>query len=191
MKKIILTIAFASFVSIGFTQGYVNFANDTASYITNAVTGQRVPTGTAFLAQLYYGAAGATEGQLVSVTNAPVNFGLAGRVTGGGRFLNSATVAGGASGTFQIRAWEAVLGNTWEAALPNWESGGNFAGKVLGKSGLIQVKSADGSAVPLPTPAALSGLTPFSLNSFVVVPEPGVLALLALGVVGLIWRRRN
>lgn len=190
MKKILLTIALASVASLGFSQGgLVGFANDTSSYITNSVTQARVPTGSSFLAQLYYGAAGAAENQLVSVTNPPVNFGLPGRITAGGRTLDSAIVPPGGNGTFQIRAWEAVLGSNWETALANWTTGtGNFAGKVLGKSNLVTIKTADPTAVPPPTPAALTGLLPFQL---VVVPEPGMLALFAIGIAGLILRRRK
>jgi len=189
MKKSLLTAAIA-FAALGsFAQGYVNFANTTTSYISNILTGARVPTGPGFLAQLYYGPAGAAESALVSVSTAPVNFGLAGRITAGGRFLDNAIVTGGATGTFQIRAWETALGADYPTAFANWSSGtAAYAGLVLGSGNLVQVATANGGVTPLPTPAPLAGLQSFYL---VPVPEPSVIALGALGLAAVLWRRRK
>src|SRR5687767_2386116 len=38
-----------------FTQGVIAFANNTASAVTNCITGGRIPSGGSFVAALYYG----------------------------------------------------------------------------------------------------------------------------------------
>jgi len=187
MKKILLTFA-GVLLAIGVqAQGTVNFANNAATAISNIVTGARVPAGNTFLAQLYYGAAGlADDSSFQSVTNPAATFTLAGQVLAGTR---STTLAGGSTGSFQIRAWQASLGPTWEVAFPAWQSGA--AGPVLGKSGIIQVKTADPFASPPGTPTSLitgTGLTGFYLTP---VPEPTVIALGALGLAALLYRRRK
>jgi len=186
MKKILLTFA-GVLLAIGVqAQGTVNFANNAATAISNIVTGARVPAGNTFLAQLYYGTAGAVDdSSFISVATAPATFTLAGQVLAGAR---STSLVGGTTGSFQIRAWEASLGATWDVAFPAWQSG---AAGVLGKSGIIQVKTADPSSVPPGTPTSLitgTGLTGFYLTP---VPEPTVIALGALGLAALLYRRRK
>lgn len=193
MKKTLLMLASLLLVVSSYGQGLIafkTFGGGVNAPATNALTGLRIPAGATFMAQLYYGAAGAAESSLISVSNAPVPFTSVGYVIRGETYYTDpAIVAGGAIGTFQVRAWEAVLGATWDVAYINWLSNtGPYEGKVLGKSNLTQVKTGDPNSVPPGTPSALIGLTGFSL---VPVPEPGVLALCALGFVALLWRRRQ
>jgi hypothetical protein len=170
-----------------FAQGQINFANigvGVNAPVTNMLTGERVPAGNTFLAQLYYGPAGLTESwSLISVTNPAVGFAAPGFVVAGTRYTDPSVVAGGQVGTFQIRVWEATLGSNWEQAYLNWIS--SPAPGLMGWSSLIQVKT---TAVP-DSPAFLVGLPPIYLGP---VPEPGtaVLGLVGAGIL-LWWRKRH
>lgn len=162
--------------------------------VVSALTGQRIE-GQAWLAQLYYGAAGAFETSLVPVLDAPYPGGTvaapawfgtgaaAGYIltsTGGGnRYTDPAIAAPGAITSFQLRVWEASLGNTWEEALGNWSWD-----TILGKSAIIAVRT---SASILDPPKPLLGLTAFTIG----IPEPNVIALGALGLMALLWHRRK
>lgn len=187
MKTLLIGAAITMMTAVGYSQGTVVFGTTALQSATNIVTGQRVPTGPGFLAQLYYGGASATEAQLISVTNAPVNFAVAGRIIAGTRYTDPAIVAGGATGTFQIRAWESALGANYETAFANYSSGA--AGPVLGKSALFQVVTGNPNSIP---PGAATAF-PASLNGFYLtpVPEPTVIALGALGLAALLYRRRK
>jgi len=188
IKTLLLGAAITMMAAVGYSQGTIVFGTASYGIATNGVTGALVPAGAGFLAQLYYGGASATEGQLVSVVNAPVNFAAAGRIVAGTRSTDPAIVAGGTIGTFQVRAWEAALGATWETALPNWQSGA-FGAAVLGKSALFQVTTGNPGGAPPTAPA----LFPNTLANFTLqpVPEPSVIALGALGLAAILWRRRK
>jgi hypothetical protein len=198
MKRILLTLA-AGFVACSvFGQGGVVIntrGGGVDARVTDSLTGQFV-SGNAYLAQLYYGAPGVAESAMVQVLNAAAPAGttaapayfsagtLPGYIltsTGGGnRYTDPAVVAPGANTDFQLRAWQATLGATWEAALGNWS-----ATTVLGKSAIITVAT---SANNLDTPKPLTGLAAFTLDP---IPEPSVIALGALGLAALLWRRRK
>lgn len=169
-------------------QGQISFATFNTAVnapITNGLTGA-LATGSGYYAQLFYGPAGAVESALVSLTNAPATLSAAGYVTtgsgGGTRYTQDAVVAPG-SALFQVRAWTAALGNNWTTALANWQSGANPTA-VLGKSNIIPVTT---TVAPTP-PALLAGLQGFSLQP---VPEPSVIALGALGLAAILYRRRK
>jgi len=196
MKRILLTLAAGFLACSVFGQGGVVIntrGGGVDATVTDNLTGQLV-TGNAYLAQLYYGAPGVAEDAMVAVLDAPggstatpawfTPASLPGYIltsTGGGnRYTDPAVVAPGANTDFQLRAWQASLGATWEEALGNWDSS-----TVMGKSGIITVAT---SANNLDTPKPLTGLQPFGLDP---VPEPSVIALGALGLVALLWRRRK
>jgi len=200
MKKILLTLA-AGLVSVSvFGQGaivFATFGGGVTAGVTNITTGQRI-TGAGYLAQLYYGPVGGdVEAMRVARANlagdipAAATFGATGPVagyivssTGGGnRYVDTSVVAAGASTAFQVRAWEATLGNTFDVAYAAWQSGP--AGPVLGRSAVINtITSASATEAAKP----LTGLQSFEVKP---VPEPGVLALGALGLVAVLWRRRQ
>lgn len=191
MKKLI-AIAFVSLTTMsGFSQGTVLFNNRTGGAnapITNIVTGQLVPTGSSYLAQLYYQTAGTTDDStFVSVATAPVGFVSPGYfVQTVPRVLNNGlTIAGGADAAIQIRAWDAALGATWDVAYAAWLS--SPAGPVLGKSEIFTQKTGDASN-PTVTPSTLINMRGFYLSP---VPEPSVIALGALGLAAILWRRRK
>lgn len=182
-----------------FGQGAITFGTfggGVTALATNIVTGLPV-SGNGYLAQLYYGAAGATEAQLVpcplqnGTVPAPARFGASGPVlgyivasTGGGtRYANAAVVAPGENTAFQIRAWDATLGADWDIAQAAWMSGP--IGPGLGSSSIITTKTSATSSSATPP---LTGMTSFTLRP---VPEPSVIALGALGLAALLYRRRK
>jgi hypothetical protein len=197
MKRILLTLVAGLISCSVFGQGGIVLNTRTGGVlapVTDTLTGQLV-TGNAYLAQLYYGAAGAAESSLVpvlggvapSTTGTPAWFSsgttagyILGSTGGGNRYTDPAVAAPGAVTAFQLRAWQASLGATWEEALGNWSST-----TVMGKSGIIEVVT---SANALDTPKPLTGLAAFNL---VPVPEPSVIALGAIGLVALLLRRRK
>lgn len=171
-----------------FAQGQINFATigvGVNAPVTNTLNWQRVPTGNTFLAQLYYGPAGAGESSLISVTNPAVGFAVDGFIIAGTRLTDPVVVAGGQVGTFQVRVWEAVLGATWEQAYQNWNS--MSVTGALGFSQLIQVKT---TAAP-DSPVYLTSLQPFLVDSG-TLPEPATAWLGLLGAAAVLyWRKRH
>lgn len=199
MKKILLTLVAGFLTCSVFGQGGVLFATRGGTLnvtVTDSLTGQPAG-GSAYMAQLYYSAPGAGESAMRPVLAAPggatggvVTFGtgaIAGQILSGvggagNRFTDPAVVAYGSLGDFQIRAWQASLGSTWETALGAWT-----ATTVLGKSGIVPVTTQASATAPIPT---LAGLQNWSLVPN-VIPEPSVIALGAIGLVALLWRRRS
>lgn len=193
MKKILLTLLVAAATGSVFGQGQIVFntrGGGVDAKIMDSVTGLAVD-GANYLAQLYYGAPGVTEDAMVTFPEAPARFGtsatLMGYITtgsgGGNRTVDTSVVAAGADTAFQVRAWQASLGANWNTAYAAWQSGP--MGPVLGKSAIIVTKT---SASALEVAQPLTGLAGFEL---IPVPEPGVLALGALGLVAVLWRRRK
>jgi len=198
MKRILLTLVTGLVACSVFGQGGIVLNTRTGGVLA-PITDQLLGTlaaGNGYLAQLYYGAAGAAESSLVPVLNQPppgattgANAWLStgatagfilGSTGGGNRYTDPTVAAAGALTSFQLRAWQASLGATWETALNNWGPT-----TVMGRSAIIQVATSTG---PLDTPKPLTGLGGFDL---VTVPEPSVIALGAIGLVALLWRRRN
>ena len=190
MKKIIV-LAIATLVTASaFSQGTVLFNNRTGGAnapITNILTG--LPAGPAgFLAQLYYGTSGTVDdSSLVSVATAPVTLAQAGYIvqTTARTLDNGIVIAGGANAALQVRAWDATLGADWATAFTAWSTTG--IGKVLGKSAIFEHKTGDFTNPTIP-PTTLTEMKGFNL---VPVPEPSVIALGALGLAAVLWRRRK
>lgn len=204
MKKLILTAAALLAVVSVHGQGTVNFAN-VASGVVAPITdsfGRGVSNGL-FRAQLYHGGGTsnnlAPEASLVP-TLATGNAGspnatpsmfqaTAGRLVAMTVFTNPLLIPGGGGGTFQIRAWEAALGATWEEALLNAPLNPN---RTLGKSKLFFNGTGDPNAVPPGLPSNLTGLGT-SGGGFILtpVPEPSTMAFGLLGIGALLLLRRR
>jgi hypothetical protein len=175
-------------------QGTVNFGNNNSTAITNTLTMMRVIAGTTFHVGLYY-----MPDQPVAPTTLDMDLrgfqiGAFGIIQPGpglfaaGTRTTPATTPGGAFAWFQVRAWDSAFGSTYETAADNDSV---IQGRVVrvGTSNIIRVKTGD----PLNniTPGAL---TAYGLQPFVVefIPEPGALALAALGLgMVLVLRRRG
>jgi len=192
IKTLLLGAAITTMAAVGYSQGTVSFGTFQFAPATNTVLGARVPTGAGYLAQLYYGGATATEAQLISVTNAPANFApVAGFISAGTRYTQAGVLGGGAPGTFQIRAWTAALGSSYEAALVEYHNPSSplYGTAVLGNSQLFNVTTGNPNGSPPTSPALIPNTLPGW--NLVPVPEPSVIALGALGLAAVLWRRRK
>ena len=174
MKALVTTaVAFASAAQLA-AQGQIDFVNrfvpddiDAPVFATDCTT---LLAGDAYLAQAYVG--------LTVDSLAPVGRAVEFRTGERAGYITEDIVTVPAVGTvyFQMRAWEALAGPTYEEAVKN---GGPF-----GASNPIQMQ-----ALAPPAPPGL----PIGLESFCLVPEPPPMVLWLLGS-SLLWltsRRRT
>jgi hypothetical protein len=197
MKQLLITSAAVLAAVNIHAQGTVNFANAAAGGlfqpVTSGVDGSKVAPGNAYRAQLYYAnGASASESQLEAVGAAvpfSSNAGQEGLFFGGARTLPNIDPPGGV-GTFQVRAWSAVLGDNGTDAESSWQGQGPDASRLFGRSALFTVDTANPMEVPTPTPVAMLNFRAFSV---VMVPEPSAIALAALGGLSalVLFRRRK
>ena len=183
MKKLILTLALGVACVSAFAQGTLNFANVGTGGLNAPVSevGTSVKlAGTAWIAQLWYGPAGATEGSLIAhptTATFSTTAAQAGYFFGGARTID--TIAVGSVAVVQVRVWNAAAGSTWALAEANAAVG------IIGTSSLLNVTLTG----PPATPANLVGLQSFTVHP---VPEPTSFALAGLGAAALlIFRRRK
>lgn len=182
MKKQLMTLA-ATLVFAGsvFGQGQVTLGNNASSLITVQSTGQPVAIGSTSF-QLYYGPAGTPAANLVAATPiAGTSAALAGRIANTAIDIPTTGpngVAHGATGTFQIWAWQSSFASYALAAA---------GGGLVGKSGTFNAATS-GDISPPPVPTPLAGLYPgFAIAP---VPEPSTFALAGLGAAALLLFRR-
>jgi hypothetical protein len=196
MKKIILTALMQWIVMAALGQAGVNFRND--SFFLSSPpdrlirfgqgTGELAGTpafGTNYQVQLYYGASTASEGSLISVTNAPAR--LRSETTslpgtwflGGFRYLLGFDSQSGTV-NLQVRVWDIDWGLTYEAALANPSYDG-----LYGKSEVFQYLIPLTFTAP-PDDFLMANFAGFDID---VIPEPSSFALLALGAAILLRRR--
>lgn len=214
MKKLTLTMLALSVTLGAFAQGTVTFNNNGTGYRapiylpesgnanlsktgnttagtpagTQVYTGALL-TGSGYTAQLFSGAAGTTDANLLVAAAGTVTF----RSGGAAGFTSTATVTlanvakDAASAVFQIRVWDNSSGlyPTWAAAAPAWAAGTINAGT----GNLFTVNSIGGD---INTPPSLVGQQSFNIYSLSAVPEPSTFVLAGLGAAGLlIFRRRK
>lgn len=183
MKTFVLAVLVLASAEAAHAQGTINFVNVNAGAGINAPVyesdGVTKCSGPQFMAELL---AGPSLDSLASVA-------MTGFLTGNGAGYyvgGSVTVpgvAGGATAWVQVDVWNTASGPTFAQArssgLPNswWQS----------QTFTVTTGNPYSPGAPT-TPAALTGLgnSPGYLNS---VPEPTVLALLALGAASLLRRR--
>jgi len=185
MKKLIVATTL-SLVAVGaMGQGMFTFANKNVnsvpvidarvSKITDAA-GTSTVSGAAFMTQCYVKLATAGDESFAPVGSA-VNFRTG--ASGSGYIVPvvvTTTYAGGTPVTVEMRAWEAAAG-TWDAASTS-------TSYMFGKSKPVNLTV---TVAPSP-PADMAGLAAFTVQA---VPEPSILTLGALGVVGFLLRRRS
>ena len=189
MKKLITLVVLLGSVAYLQAQGTVNFANSAATRVNYDATsvispGAGVPVG-AFTVGLYYAPLSAGGSASEVPWSAMSLLATTGIAPAAGRFLGGvvttpATTAGGADAYFAVRVWENAYAS-YDAAV----AGGGYRNLT---DTIFQNATGNPSSVPPGAAAALSG---FSGISNVNVPEPGTLALGALGALGLLFIRRR
>ncbi len=178
----ILGIAFLQCTFSVFGQATVNFFND-GIYLTPADRLVRDNTGhllvgTNYLAQLYYGAPGSLEAQLIPVASLPTTFRLPttmapGTWIGAKRTLDGFSIPG-QEVTLQVRVWDVAAGSTWEDAMTS-----GFGNTQCGSSVLFAY------FVPNPQDTSPWRDQMDNLRGFSLVPEPSILGFAVVGAFGL------
>ena len=182
MKKTVIILAMVAalgVMKVG-AQGTFNFSNfgtGVDAKVTD-VDGVTALSGSAFKADAYWGPAGIAA---TDKSNSGLqSLGLAVSFStgaGAGYFLGNSQAIPTQTGTvsLQVRVWQASAGATYAAAVT--------AGGHTGVGNVIQVALATGATG---TPNMV-GLQAFSL----IVPEPSTIAMAAMGLGGLLIRRRK
>jgi hypothetical protein len=165
----------------GWSQGEVDFRNDRrfnipADRLVRDTSGAPL-VGENYLAQLYYGPAGASESSLNPVTATPATFrapgtDLPGTWNGGYRTLTG--FFPGDDVTLQVRVWDGTIADSYEAAAAL-----NFLGTQHGVSATFSYR------VPAIGPPDFVFYME-GLRGFTLVPEPSAIGLALLGI-GSLW----
>jgi hypothetical protein len=184
MKKLLL-IGIVSVVGVSsvFAQGTIDFRNRITGTLDVPVfnLGGALLSGANFFAQLYF--ATSQTGSLTAITP-PDPF----RTGTGAGYWNAGAdstrilpgIAAGSEVWLQVRAWDSTAGATYDLA--------KAAGGLYGDSAIFRVPVTGGGGVPPGSPAAMLGLTSFTLTQ---VPEPSTIALGVIGGLALFLRRRK
>lgn len=195
MKSIVLFAGiFLALTASG--QGLVRFANTSSTLLTafDYNTGTLVPiTGTnTFRIGLFVGSSGSSAGSLTMVGLA-TNYSappLRGLFNGGASFVLPAGYPAGTPIAFQIRAWDATAGDTWESARVGADAYNN-GGFTRGGSALGFVTPDDGLS---PLSGALFGTGPGQVGGFTIaipIPEPSIWVLGSLATFTFYVARRR
>jgi len=191
MKKIfVFAAALACAYSVAFGQGQVNFQNRVTAgsgaqgtvlaKVLN-VGGVDNVLGTGFTIELWAGPSGTAAGSLSLVPGTTSTFRTSTSVAGYIVAGITATVPGvdaGATGSFQVRAWNNEGGTltSWQQALA--------AGRAFGSSPVLNLTfPLGGGTVQPPNLVGLQGFT--------LVPEPSSIAFAVMGGLGLLALRRR
>jgi hypothetical protein len=170
------------------SQGQVDFRNDRmfmtpADRLVRDSSGAPL-VGESYLAQLYYGPAGATESSLNPVTAAPAGFRTI-TTDGPGTWIGGMrTLSGflpGSEVVLQVRVWDGTVAGNYEAAAAL-----NFLGTQHGVSEPFAY-----IVPPIGPPEFVFYMEGF--RGFTLVPEPSVgvgFAVLGVGAM-LLWQRRK
>ena len=221
MKKLVATLSLAALTTGAFAQGFISIANSTLPIMIQTGTNAPVKTGTVASSYYYdvlinastvttidsslqgLTAAGWSDSGITGVNG--IGALGAGKITA----VNTASSVWtpGAQQAFVVVGWSANLGTTWaqvEALLPDLTffpfGGGGWAGPPgIGVLGYTTVGSAiagstPGSPAPLFNPTSTVQVpVPVSTVTvlFIIIPEPGTLALASLGVASLLISRKK
>lgn len=198
-KALVVTLAIGCLsVPSLFAQGKVSFnlsSLNPVPLVTNGVTGAGLNN--AYRAQLFYGSSADSStfapvwSTLAGAVSTPFTFGVIPGVVNDNtaKYTDPTRVEGGTPGYFQVRAWTAAMGATYDAAFAAWNSQAADPSRLLGQSVVVKVNVlASGTASPPATPSPLVGMQGFGVAP---VPEPSVIALGALGLAALLYRRRK
>ena len=195
MKNQLFTIVALGALSLGAFrssgQGNVVFANQTTTEITNAAGAKLVAPAGTYMFGLYLGPLGSPPGALTLVAtglnpNWPPGSIVDGWFDAGNPFTLPNGYPAGTTIAFQVRLWEAALGNSYEAAISS--PGVNIFGESI--LGYVTPTVPPNPAAPLFGNTG-GGLVPaFAVG---VVPEPSTFVLGSVGLAVLVFcsRRRT
>jgi hypothetical protein len=187
MKKLVLIAVGLGLAISTWAQGSVTFKNYgyTPKFPITEIDGTTALSGSAYAADLYYGAVGANSSTFTSLgLAAPFLTGTgAGYINGGDQAIPS--FAGGASVQVQIRAWRVADGATWALASAN---PAGHASPVSSALNPVLTVTLGGAGSPPSLPATLLGMGGHAL---VAVPEPATVLLGLAGIGGLVFLRRK
>jgi len=205
MKKLTLLAACMLTATMVYGQGRVQFANSSTTAVTTNWTGAGASGNMAgaglYTVGLFMGPTGSGYGSLAPVAYA-VNS-LSGRFSGGGNLVLPAPYDGTAAVAFQVRAWSTALGSTWadvNGKLTSYNGAGQATANFMFPAGSLYLgSSAIGSVLPatgIATSSLLFGtgngqIGGFAMYDVIPTPEPGTLALVGLGLTGLLFIRRR
>jgi hypothetical protein len=193
IKKLLLAVAIIGAATYSQAQGFVNFDNSAVGVKIYDVDGTTPLSGNSYYAQIYAADGTLTSDATLTAKGTPVNFysstankgyvKIGGTTTWDGSDVDpsvavTSSTANSTVVTIEVRAWSADTTTTTYATATK-----------SGKSTLFQVTalSATDSSTGLgQIPNNLTGLTSFSLS-----PEPTTIALGALGLSVLLFRRRK
>lgn len=202
MKKLLVTLAITGIAVGAFAQGTIQFQNtggagkekfiynvDASNPTSAALGGVRAKVEGAYSAQLFVGAAGASEADLKAIDASLTTFksGATAGLLNGNSKLAVQGMLGGVKVTLQLRVWDSSVAS-WAEVIRTANDG-----KARGKSNLVlNYELAGVDADNAPHIGSLN-LANFGLSSFglYIVPEPSVIALGALGLGALVLRRRK
>jgi len=160
LKALLLSAAVAFAPLTLFGQGTVHFGCDNSTPIMNGLTGLRASARDGIMIALYWAAPGSSNfvqlGAAVSV-GVP----LPGVFVGGTRRTGPERPSA-ARDLFQLRAWEAAYGSTYEQAMAS--TGWQGRGPLNGQSAILEIPTASADPPTPPTLLTAYGFTGFQLN---------------------------
>jgi hypothetical protein len=204
MKKLLTLAALVGATTLSFAQGYVNFANSSATLISAGGVAAPGAAGAYYYAVFLAPSTTVTGiGQSAGAFDNPIFQVVGGTNTSiatAGRMAtrNALNVGGTAGGTadFLVRGWSANAGATWSEALAFYNNLGSSGQSMwLGQSVIgNDIVLGDGGALPNITlfGVGLNQVGGFNLTQFGgTVPEPSSMALAGIGAASLLLFRRR
>jgi hypothetical protein len=195
MKKVLITIGLAAFVSGATAQGLINFLNSSASLYT--VDGAaRADTAGTFTFALFTAPVGTVDPTAFNLAGGGVyaaNQAVAGRLFGGVGVAVSGW-APGATQAFLVRGWSSDQGTTWAEVSAyynagSWTGPGYYGETPIAPGGVAGGFDGTGNLPNLNLFGGTQGLA--AGPNLTIVPEPTSIVLAGLGAASLLMFRRR